>query len=80
MEINFNIFYYNRFNKYFWISWVFPRFIVWLEVAGGFFENLGSYEIILDRIDDTMLDILIGITGTLVYITSLLVIERLKSN
>ncbi len=51
------------------------------RLQGVFIEEIpGNYREILARIDDTMLDILIGITGTLVYITSLLVIERLKSN
>lgn len=51
------------------------------KLQGVFLENTlfpGGYETILNRIDDTMIDIALGILGTLTYILSVLFIEKNK--
>lgn len=51
------------------------------KLQGVFLENPVSdsgYEIILDKIDDTMIDIFLGIVGTLIYIVSVAFIEKRK--
>lgn len=49
------------------------------RLQGVFIEDpTGNYKEILGRIDDTMIDMLIGIIGTLLYIVSLLMINKSK--
>ena len=50
------------------------------RLQGVFIEEVpGNYKEILARIDDTMLDILIGMVGTLVYMVSLLLLKRINN-
>ena len=50
------------------------------KLQGVFFENLGNYEIILDKIDDTMIDVGLGVLGTLAYVFSVVFIEFRKKH
>jgi len=51
----------------------FVDYIFDLKLQGVFLENPaieGGYQLILHRIDDTMIDMTLGIMGTLIYILS----------
>lgn len=51
------------------------------HLQGVFIEDpTGNYKEILGRIDDTMIDMLIGIIGTIIYIISLLIINKSKQH
>jgi len=56
-------------------------FIFDWHLQGVFIEEAGGiYREILSRIDDTMLDILTGVIGTMIYIISLLIITKSKNS
>jgi len=53
------------------------------KLQGVFIENpifIGGYEEILNRIDDTMIDIAIGVIGTLVYVFSVVFMRKRNGN
>lgn len=60
------------------VEYFLDLFFDW-KLQGVFLESsVGSYETILDKIDDTMIDIGLGILGTIVYIFSVVFIEKMK--